>query len=135
MNNSQENKFKVIEDRDIIVGIDIAKNVHWGVIISPKGNILMKSFSFNNTSKGIESLVANINKILIYECIYMFIKATIISIILSIPILYGIIKYIENIIILNKLLIPFGSIFIFFVIILLISLAVTLYSTRIIKDK
>lgn len=77
----------------------------------------------------------NINKILIYECIYMFIKATIISIILSIPILYGIIKYIENIIILNKLLIPFGSIFIFFVIILLISLAVTLYSTRIIKDK
>ncbi len=77
----------------------------------------------------------NINKILIYECIYMFIKATIISIILSIPILYGIIKYIENIIILNKLLIPFGSIFMFFVIILLISLAVTLYSTRIIKDK
>lgn len=64
MNNSQEKKFKVIEDNDIIVGIDIAKNVHWGVIISPKGNILMKSFSFNNTSKGIKSLVANINKIL-----------------------------------------------------------------------
>ena len=36
MNNSQEKKFKVIEDNDIIVGIDIAKNVHWGVIISPQ---------------------------------------------------------------------------------------------------
>lgn len=77
----------------------------------------------------------NIRRILIYECIYMYIKSMIISIILSIPILYGIIKYIENIMILNKLLIPFGSICIFFIIILVILLAVTLYSTKSIKEK
>lgn len=77
----------------------------------------------------------NINKILVYECVYIFIKATIISIISSIPILYAIIKYMENIIILNKLLIPFGNICIFFTIILLISLVITLYSIKIIKDE
>lgn len=64
MNNSQENKFKTIEDNDIIVGIDIAKNTHWAVIINPNGRILMKSFSFNNTLKGFKSLVENIEKIL-----------------------------------------------------------------------
>lgn len=77
----------------------------------------------------------NINKVLIYECVYMFVKSTIISIILSIPILYGIVKYIGNIIILNRLLIPFGSISRFFIIIILISLVITLYSTKIIKDE
>ncbi len=76
----------------------------------------------------------NINKTLIYECIYMFMKATIISIILSIPILYGIIKYMENIIVLNKLLIPYGSIFIFIMILLLISLSITILSTRAIEE-
>ena len=45
----------------------------------------------------------NIIKILIYENIYMFIKATIISIILSIPILYKIIKSLEKTIILDKI--------------------------------
>lgn len=65
MNNSQENKFRAIGDNDIIVGIDIAKNVHWAVIISTKGNILMKSFSFDNTTKGFKSLEENIKKILI----------------------------------------------------------------------
>ena len=64
MNNSQENKFKIIEDADIIVGIDIAKNTHWAVIISPNGRILMKSFYFNNTIKGFKCLVENLNKIL-----------------------------------------------------------------------
>lgn len=77
----------------------------------------------------------NINKVLIYECAYMFVKSTIISIILSIPIVYVIVKYIGNIIILNKLLIPFGSICRFFMIILLISLVITVYSTKIIKDE
>lgn len=78
---------------------------------------------------------ATINKILIYECVYMFIKAMIISIILSIPIIYGIIKYMENIIVLNKLLIPFENIGIFFIIILFICLVISFCSTRFIKDK
>ena len=77
----------------------------------------------------------NINKILIYECIYMFLKATLISVILSIPIIYIIIKNMENIIILNKLLIPWGEITIFFVTLFIISLCVTLYSARFTKSK
>lgn len=64
MNNSQENKFKMIDDTDIIVGIDIAKNTHWAVIIDTNSRILMKSFYFNNTIKGFECLVANIKKVL-----------------------------------------------------------------------
>ncbi len=76
----------------------------------------------------------NINKILVYECIYMFLKAILISIVLSIPILYIIIKNIENIIILNKLLIPWGSIAIFIIGLFIISICVTLCSTRVIKE-
>ncbi len=75
----------------------------------------------------------NINKILIYENIYMFIKATIISILLSIPILIGIIKHMENIVILNKLLIPFADIILFFILLLLISVIITLFSSKSIK--
>ena len=67
----------------------------------------------------------SINRILIYECVYLFFKASIISIILSIPILYGIIKYMENIIVLNKLLIPFGSIGVFFLLLFILSLLIT----------
>ena len=77
----------------------------------------------------------NINKILIYECVYMFIKATIISLLLCIPILYVIIRHMENVIILNKLLIPFGNICIFFALLFSISLFITIYSTRFIKNK
>ncbi len=77
----------------------------------------------------------NIKKILIYECIYMFVKALIISIILSIPIVYKIIKGMEKVLVLNKLLIPFGSIGIFIAMMFVISLAITIYSTRMIKEE
>ena len=77
----------------------------------------------------------NINKTLIYECIYMFIKAMIISIVLSIPILYIIIKSMEKVIILDKILIPFGSIGLFILILFAISIIITLYSTRFIKEE
>lgn len=63
----------------------------------------------------------NIIKILIYENIYMFIKSTIISIILSIPILYAIIKSMTKTIILDKILIPFTSIGIFILLLFIIS--------------
>ncbi len=76
----------------------------------------------------------NINKILIYELFYMFIKAIIISIVLSVPILYVIIKKMKNIIILNKLLIPYGNISTFFMIILIIYFIIELCSTRVIKE-
>lgn len=77
----------------------------------------------------------NINKILIYESIYMFMKALIISIILSVPMIYVIIKHIEHIISLDNILIPIGDICMFLGIILLVCLGIALYSTRVIEDK
>ena len=77
----------------------------------------------------------NIIKILIYENIYMFIKATIISIILSIPILYKIIKYMEKTIILDKILIPFTNIAIFILLLFIISLIIAIYSAKFIKEE
>ena len=77
----------------------------------------------------------NINKILIYESLYMFIKATIISIIISIPLIYLIVKYMGNIISFDHLLIPTGDICLFLGILLLICLGIALYSTRIVKKK
>ena len=76
----------------------------------------------------------NINKILIYECVYMLIKAVVISIILSIPGIYMIIKYMENLIVLDKLLIPFGSIGLFIAILFAISLLITICQARNIED-
>ena len=77
----------------------------------------------------------NINKILIYENIYMFIKATIISIILSSPILYMIIKFMEKTIILDKILIPFVNIGIFILSLFIIFLVIAIYSTKFIKEE
>lgn len=77
----------------------------------------------------------NIIKILIYENIYMFIKATVISIILSIPILYKIIKYMEKTIILDKILIPFTNIGIFILLLFIISLIIAIYSAKFIKEE
>ena len=77
----------------------------------------------------------NINKILIYECVHMFIKALIISVIISIPIIYEIIKHMENVIVLKEVLIPFGSIGLFLALLFVISLAITLYSSKLLKNK
>lgn len=75
----------------------------------------------------------NINKILMFECIYMFLKALMITIVLSIPIIYVIIKYMQNIIIENKLLIPFGKITLFIIGLFIISLIIFMYATNFIK--
>ena len=64
MTNSQDLKFNAIENTDAIVGIDIAKNVHWAGIILPNGKEVKKSFSFNNNKKGFESLVETVKNIL-----------------------------------------------------------------------
>lgn len=77
----------------------------------------------------------NIRKVLIYENIYMFIKATIISLILSIPIIYSIIEQVQNIMVLNKLLIPFGEIAVFITILFAIFIAIAIFSTKIIKEE
>ena len=75
----------------------------------------------------------NINKILMFECIYMFLKALMITIVLSIPIIYMIIKYMQNIIIENKLLVPFGKIILFIMGLFSISLIIFMYATNFIK--
>lgn len=75
----------------------------------------------------------NINKILMFECIYMFLKALMITIVLSIPIIYMIIKYMQNIIIENKLLVPFGKINLFIMGLFIISLIIFMYATNFIK--
>ena len=64
MTSSQELKFNAIENTDAIVGVDIAKNVHWAGIILPNGREIKKSFSFKNNKKGFKSLVEEVKKIL-----------------------------------------------------------------------
>lgn len=64
MTNSQEIKFKAIENTDVIVGIDIAKNVHWAGIILPNGKEIKKFFSFNNNKEGFKSLVQTVKSVL-----------------------------------------------------------------------
>ena len=64
MTNSQNLKFNAIESTDAIVGIDIAKNVHWAGIILPNGKEIKKPFSFNNNKKGFESLVETVKNVL-----------------------------------------------------------------------
>ncbi len=64
MTKSQNLKFDAIENTDAIVGIDIAKNVHWAGIILPNGKEIKKSFSFHNNKKGFESLVETVKNVL-----------------------------------------------------------------------
>lgn len=64
MTKSQDLKFNAIENTDAIVGIDIAKNVHWAGIILPNGKEIKKSFSFHNNKKGFESLVEIVKNVL-----------------------------------------------------------------------
>lgn len=64
MTKSQNLKFNAIENTDAIVGIDIAKNVHWAGIILPNGKEIKKSFSFHNNKKGFESLVETVKNVL-----------------------------------------------------------------------
>ena len=64
MTKSQNLKFSAIENTDAIVGIDIAKNVHWAGIILPNGKEIKKSFSFHNNKKGFESLVQTVKNVL-----------------------------------------------------------------------
>lgn len=112
-----------------IVIIGIASSVN---ILNASLNERKKEFEILNT---IGATKKNINKILIYECIFIFIKALIISLIISIPVIYKIIEYMENIIILEKLLIPYLNIAIFILTLFIISLLVTISSGKSIKNK
>ncbi|MCI8655005.1 MAG: ABC transporter permease [Clostridia bacterium] len=109
------------------------------IIIGAVSSINIINASLCEREKEFETLASlgatkkNVNKILIYENLFIFLKATAISVIISIPIINKIIEQMENLIILNKTIIPIGSIIIFFVILFIISLVITIYSTRSIK--
>lgn len=64
MTSSQDLKFNAIEKIDAIVGVDIAKNVHWAGIILPNGKKVKNPFSFNNNKKGFENLVETVKNVL-----------------------------------------------------------------------
>lgn len=64
MSKSQNSKFNAIENTDAIVGIDIAKNVHWAGIILPNGKEIKNPFSFNNNKIGFKSLVETVKNVL-----------------------------------------------------------------------
>jgi putative ABC transport system permease protein len=118
---------KIIITAIIIVGIVSTINTINASLIERKEDF--------NIMYRIGATKGNIKKILIYECIYMFVKALIISIILSIPIIYKIIKETEKVLVLDKLLIPFGSIGMFIGVMFVISLSITLLSTKMIKEE
>ncbi len=118
---------KVIILAIIIIGITSTVNII-------NASLSERKEEFNILNR-IGATKGNINKMLIYEFVYMYLKAVVISIILSLPMIYGIIKYIENIIALDEILIPIGSICMFLGVLLLITLGIATYSTRIVKDK
>ena len=111
------------------------------VIIGLASSINILNASLNERKYEFEMLNSigatnrNINKMLIYECIIIFLKALIISLIISIPIIYKIIEYMKNIIVLQETLIPYTNIVIFILALFIVSLVVTINSGKTIKKK
>ena len=111
------------------------------VIIGLASSINILNASLNERKKEFETLniigatKKNINKILTYECVFVFIKALIISLIISIPIIYKIIEYMKNIIVLQETLIPYTNIVIFILALFIVSLVVTITTGKSIKSK
>ena len=111
------------------------------IIIGIASSINILNASMNERKKEFEMLNSigatnrNINKMLIYECIIIFLKALIISLIISIPIIYKIIEYMKNIIVLQETLIPYTNIVIFILALFIVSLVVTINSGKTIKRK
>jgi transposase len=48
----------VVGPEHLVIGIDIAKSLHWAQCIDPFGKKLGKPFSFQNTREGFENLVS-----------------------------------------------------------------------------
>lgn len=51
----------VVGPEHLVVGIDIAKAIHWAQCVDPFGKKLGKPFSFQNTREGFENLVSKAN--------------------------------------------------------------------------
>ena len=60
---SLQERIKRITETTIIVGIDVAKEIHWARITDHRGIDLIKAFRFHNSIDGYESLLAKVEKI------------------------------------------------------------------------
>lgn len=65
MKNSQNKKLMAITANTLIVGVDIAKKVHWARFVDYRGITFGKPFKFNNTIEGFKSIVGKAEKICI----------------------------------------------------------------------
>jgi transposase len=63
MKNRNNQRIEEITVTTLIVGIDIAKSVHWARFVDYRGKEIGKGISFQNTRQGFESIVAKIQEI------------------------------------------------------------------------
>ena len=63
MKDSQTKKLMAIDTGTLIVGVDIAKKVHWARFVDYRGMELSKAHKFNNTISGFKSIVEKAEKI------------------------------------------------------------------------
>jgi transposase len=63
MKDSQTKKLMAIEAGTLVVGVDIAKQVHWARFVDYRGMELGKAHKFNNTIGGFKSIVEKAEKI------------------------------------------------------------------------
>jgi transposase len=57
-------KIEEITPQTLIVGVDIAKTVHWARFVDYRGLEVGKTVSFTSDKKGIESIITQIEKII-----------------------------------------------------------------------
>ena len=72
----------------------------------------------------------NIYMVLVFEYLHIFVKALIIAIILSVPIIMIITKYMQKVIITSTCLIPFANIFIFVAMLFILFFVATLFTVK-----
>ena len=63
MKNRNNQHLKEITDTTLIVGVDIAKSVHWARFVDYRGVEIGKAISFKNDQQGFKSILARINEI------------------------------------------------------------------------
>ena len=63
MKNRTNQRLEEITAETLIVGVDVAKSVHWARFVDYRGVEIGKALSFQNNRKGFESIVARIREI------------------------------------------------------------------------
>ena len=60
MKNCNDQKLEAITPSTLIVGVDIAKELHWARFVDYRGLELGKTLKFRNDKNGFESILASI---------------------------------------------------------------------------